>query len=255
MAAEEMRTSGVQSLQRAAAILTTVARRGPVGLGLAEISRRTSLPHGTARRILSSLMDSRLICQDEQTRRYSTGPLLYELGASSPHQSRLIRQARPALERLSAETSDTIYLVARSGLDAVCLERIEGRHPIRVVTMGVGERRPLGQGAAGLAILAALDDTEIVSVLRDNRTEYETFGRELTDVRASIETARSLGYAPTDGLLTPGVAGLGMVIRSSDGIPIAGISIASVTARIFSERTESLVASLRQCVNSVMETL
>lgn len=252
MASGETRASGVQSLQRAAAILTTVARRGPIGLGLAEISRRTTLPHGTARRILASLIDARLICQDEQTRRYTTGPLLYELGASSPHQSQLIRQARPALERLAAETGDTVYLVARSGLDAVCLERIEGSHPIRVVTMGIGERRPLGLGAAGLAILAALDDSEIVSVLRDNRAEYETFGRELADVRASIETARSLGYAPTDGLLTPGVAGIGMVILSAAKIPVAGISIASVSARIFSDRTDQLVGSLKQCVNEVM---
>ena len=53
------------------------------------------------------------------------------------------------MARLAQATLDTIYLTARSGDEAVCLNRREGLHPIKTLTLNVGERRPLGVSAGG----------------------------------------------------------------------------------------------------------
>ncbi|MDB5511929.1 MAG: Transcriptional regulator KdgR [Enterovirga sp.] len=245
------KADGVQSIRRASQILSAIARRSPTGLGLSELSRRTGLAHPTARRILKCLIEEQLVTQDTASKRYHLGPLVFELGQCAPHQGALVRLARPALERLSASTGDTVYLTARSGTDAVCLDRIEGTFPIRVVTTGIGDRRPLGVGAVGIAILSRLDESEINSVLHENRFEYERYGLDRTALHEAIWASRQRGYGVSNGLLTPGVAGIGLAITSAGGSPIAGISIASVTDRIFGERLESTLALLRQEVSEL----
>lgn len=239
------RQGGVQSIRRATQILTAIARRSPTGIGLADLSRRTELPHPTARRILQCLIEDQLVAQDEKTKRYLLGPLVFELGLCAPHQSALIRRARPSLERLGSATGDTIYLMARSGIDAVCLDRIEGTFPIRVVTTGIGDRRPLGVGAVGLAILARLEETEIATILRENEHEYARYGLEQKDLHDAIWASRQRGYGFSNGLLTAGIGGIGLCIFSPSGSPIAGISIASVTSRIVGARLDELLSLLK----------
>jgi len=67
------------------------------------------------------------------------------------------------LRAFAEEVGDTVYLVVRSGMEAVCLERIEGPSPVRVLTLDSGSRRPLGLGAGGLAILPRYPKTSVSS--------------------------------------------------------------------------------------------
>jgi DNA-binding IclR family transcriptional regulator len=249
------KVDGAQAIRRAAQILSTIARRSPTGLGLSDLSRRTGLAHPTARRIVKCLVEEQLLSQDLDTKRYHLGPLIFEFGLCAPHQGALVRRARPALERLSAATGDTVYLTARSGTDAVCLDRIEGTFPIRVVTTGIGDRRPLGVGAVGLAILARMEESEITTVLRENRQDYERYRLDPSDLHTAIWDSRRRGYGITDGLLTPGVAGIGVAITTASGSPVAGISIASVTDRIFGDRLEPTLALLRAEVDEISRDL
>ncbi|MFK4047900.1 IclR family transcriptional regulator [Roseomonas mucosa] len=242
---------GVRVIRRATQILSAIARRSPTGIGLADLSRRVGLSHPTVRRILCCLIEEQLVVQDEASKRYHLGSLVFELGLCAPHQSILVRQAQPAIERLAVATGDTIYLTARSGTDAVCLSRVEGSFPIRVVTTGPGDRRPLGVGAVGLAILARLEESEITSVLRENREEYKRYGLTLPKLYDAIWASRQRGYGFTDSLLTPGVAGIGLAIISVDGAPIAGVSIASTSERVFGKTFEEKLAMLRTEVTAL----
>lgn len=245
MSEQADKADGVQAVRRATQILSAIARRSPTGLGLADLSRRTGLTHPTTRRILRCLIEEQLVAQDPASRHYHLGPLIYEFGLCTPHQGNLVRRARAALERLSAATGDTVYLISRSSTDAVCLDRIEGTYPIRVVTTGVGDRRPLGLGAVGLAILARMEDSEINSVLRKNQLEYERYGLGLSALHSAIWESRQRGYGFTNGLLTPGVAGIGLAITAASGSPVAGISIGSVADRVLDHRLERTLILLR----------
>lgn len=242
---------GTQAVRRAARVLSAIARRSPAGAGLTEVAQRTGLAQATTRRILRCLVEERLVSQDELTRCYLLGPLVYEFGVCSTQQSRLIRRARPALEQLAARTGDTVYLTARSGTDAVCLDRIVGSHPIRVVTAYIGDRRPLGIGAAGLAILARLEESEMEAVLRANAFDYRQYGLGTSDLRRSIALSVQRGYGFVDGLLTPGVAGIGLPILSSTGQPIAGISIVSVQGRVLDARLPQILQALRATIEAI----
>ncbi|MBC9179121.1 IclR family transcriptional regulator [Pseudoroseomonas ludipueritiae] len=239
------KAKGTQVIRRATQILSAIARRSPAGVGLSEIAQRTGLAQATARRILRGLLEERLVTQNPTTHAYLLGPLVYEFGVCSTQQSGLIRHARPALERLAMQTGDTVYLIARSGAEAVCLDRVEGNFPVRVVTTGIGNRRPLGVGAVGLAILARLQESEIDAVLRTNAADYSIYGLELSDLRTAIRLSRERSYGFSDGLLTAGVSGIGLPILSPGGSPVAGISIASTSDRMSPARLAELFGLLR----------
>ncbi|MCH3857673.1 hypothetical protein LZB78_09810, partial [Campylobacter jejuni] len=70
--------------------------------------------------------------------------------------------------RLSGMLNDTIFLLVRSGFDAVCLDRIDGAFPVRSHTGDIGGRVPLGLGQGGLLLLANLPEAEREEVLRFN---------------------------------------------------------------------------------------
>ncbi len=115
-----------------------------------------SLDKSTAHRLLQRLVDERLLVRDDDHHGYRLGPLLYELGLAALPANNLREVAKPALELLAKSTGDMAFLVGRSGYESVCLDRIEGNFAIQTMTQGIGDRHPLGIGAGGLAILAAL---------------------------------------------------------------------------------------------------
>jgi DNA-binding IclR family transcriptional regulator len=77
--------------------------------------------------------------------------------------------ARDFVVRIAGQTEESAFLSIRRGAECLCLIREEGTYPIRTHVLQAGDRLPLGVGSAGLAILAALDDSEINSTLEANR--------------------------------------------------------------------------------------
>src|SRR5690606_4011255 len=101
-----------------------------------------------------------MVSQIESTRRYRLGRMAFELGLAASSMYDLRDACRAPLRALAETVGDTVYLTVRSGLEGVCEDRYEGPSPVRVITLEIGSRRPLGQGAGGLAILSFLPDGE-----------------------------------------------------------------------------------------------
>lgn len=246
---------GTQSISRVAAILRSIARFGPDGARLSDLSRSVQLARPTARRMLKGLMEEHLVVQDPNSRRYRLGGLVFELGLATTQRSHLADFCRPVLRRLAEATGDTIYLVIRSGFEAVCLDRVEGSFPIRTVTLAIGGRRPLGLGAGGLALLASLGDGEVERIIRHHEHELEAYALTAEGWRRAVETARTLQYGYIDGRLTPGVSGIGMAVANPAGTPYAAISIASISSRMMNKRVGELRALLQAEVSTLAALL
>ncbi|MFG1229968.1 IclR family transcriptional regulator [Xanthobacter wiegelii] len=239
--------SGAQSLGRAMLLLRLIARSGAAGASMAELAASADLPRPTAHRMLKMLVAEGMLEQEPQTRRYRMGPLAFELGLLAPSPTPLISACRGTLKTIAAETEDTIYLTMRSGIDGVCIDRIEASHAIRALTIDIGGRRPLGVGATGIALLAALPPGEAEAALMRNAADFKRYGR-LTEqnVRENLEEARQTGFGYSVERITPGVSGIGIAIPNPNGTPYVGISVASITARIVGERQAVLEALLER---------
>jgi DNA-binding IclR family transcriptional regulator len=245
--------TGTQAIGRAAAILRLIARKGLEGARLTYLTKAAGLSHPTIHRILKCLVDERFVVQDSVTRKYRLGPLNFELGLATPREARLERAFQAVLQELAHQSGDTAYLMARSGADIVCLDRAEGHFPIRSHTFDVGGRRPLGFGAAGLALLSELDDREIERVFQINSQEILNHGRlTVQTLWQAVERTRARGYAVTSDIYTFGIGSVGMVIRDEHVPPVYAVNISTVGADRFGpERIEKL----RRLIKNELEKL
>ncbi len=241
-----MPRQGTQALDRAVAVLREVAGASDRGRRLVDLQRALKLSKPTIHRFLKTLMRQDLIVQDGSTRRYFVGPEVAVLALSARgNNPGLADAADRDLQTLADETGDTAFLMVRSGYDTVCIRRHFGDYPVKALTDEIGSRRPLGIGAAGVALLAGLPDSEIKAVLAANRERIRKFPNvsEQLILRA-VRDARSKGYSISDGHVAKAVRGIGVPIRDAGGTIVAAISVAAIRERISRTRIGAVVAAL-----------
>lgn len=242
-------TSDTGTLKRGVLLLKLLATAGPRGLPLTEIAARANLPHPSAHRVLQQLGAERLVDRHPELRRYRLGPLAFELGIAGSTMYDIRDLCEPSMQTLARATGDTIYLIVRSGFDAVCMHRHEGSFPIRALVLEVGSRRPLGVGAGGLAILSALAPARAEEILQVNAVRYPAYGGiDVAWLRAAIQQTQRDGYATISEKATPGMTAIGVPILGPAGEPIGAISIAAISQRMAVKRRVELARLLRaQC--------
>ena len=106
-------------------------------------------------RLLRTLEESGYIVQDSRSRAYRPTLKLVSLGHVVSRTHNLESIAYPIMEDLRSRTGETVYLVGREGDEAVALINLESSHLNRISAQP-GRRWPLGQGAAGQALLLTL---------------------------------------------------------------------------------------------------
>lgn len=239
---------GTQSIERAVALLLTVGRSAPEGARLSDLVRLCGLPKPTVRRVLLALVRTGLLDQDEVTRRYHVGPEAYVLGTLAGTRFGIHALAMDGLARLARTSGDCAFLSVPRGAFSVCLHREEGTWPIRTHVLQAGDRHPLGIGAGGLALLAALPDAEVERMLAANApalaAHYPGYGVEV--LRAQVVDARARGYALNPGLYVAGSWGIAVPVLGPDGRPLGALSLAAIESRLSPERQAELVPLLKR---------
>lgn len=254
-----------RSTERLFVIMDALTKASSHGLRLTDIIEATGLGKATAHRLINGLADWGLVDFEPDLGRYFVGMKVLAWAASARNRFSISRMAEPALARIAGKTGDTVYLIGRSGDHAVCLECWEGSFPIKVLTLAVGDRRPLGIGAGSLAILATLPDSEVerifVQQARD-RAEYAFGEKQLRDM---IETTRRDGYAFNDIHVfknmanVTGMAAVAVALKRPDGMPVAALHVTSITSRLSDARQDEIVNLLnterRQLEESIQPVL
>jgi DNA-binding IclR family transcriptional regulator len=245
--------SGTQSIERAAALLRLLAGAGNRGAGLSELVEGSRLAKPTCRRILLALIEAGLVEQNGETRRYFLGPEAYVLGVVAAGRYGIHRLAAEGVHRLAHATGDAAFLQVRRDLSVVCLQREDGDYPIRSHVLAAGDRHPLGIGAGGIALLAALPDDEVEDILRLNASLFAERYRAIPHslIREQLAEARETGWAINRGTVFPESWGVGMVVRDASGRAEACLSLAAPTGRMRADRLPDLVRLLRDEVRKL----
>jgi len=236
---------GGESVRRATRLVRTVAESNELGIRLSQIARKMDLPVTTAHRILNVLVSEGFLEYDPVSKCYHIGIELYSLG-SKAQQFALREKYRSCLENVARETLDSVYLVIRSSLDALCIDDIEGESTIRIMAYNLGSRRPLGIGAGSLALLAFCPDDEIESILKANELRYRQNNKmTVSKVRGLIKQTRKLGYAFNEGHFMKGINGVGVPIYNNQGDVVAAISAGSISERIDRIRSKEIAEFIK----------
>ena len=244
---KEIAGPGVGALERAFAIIRLLADAKTQGARVTEIARAVGLTQATVHRTLQALIAQDVVEQDQHSKHYRLSIEFFVMAARAGNPVNLRDLCRPTLLRLCASLGDTLFLLARSGFDAVCLDRSEGPFPIRSFTGDIGGRVALGIGQGSLAILAFLPEAEREEVIRFNLPRVRELGVfDEVYLRTEIERVREHGYAARNTGLLEGMAGVAVPICDRDGRAVAALSVGTISARLSPERLPTVVELLKR---------
>lgn len=213
--------------------------------GLSELARRLGVSGPTLFRILATLA-ARGYVQKSAASRYRLTLKAWEIGAKAVRRIRLRDVARPFMERLAAETGETVHLSVMQGDGIVIVDKLDSPHPVRVDTY-VGLRAPAHCSATGKAILAFLPPAALADLLPRSFARHTAatiadraaFNRELAEVRRA-------GWAKNREEWRDGVCAAAVPVFDAAGAVAGSLSVTVPTPRFTQGALrETLVPALK----------
>ena len=167
------------------------------------------------------------VTQNLQTSKYDLGFKVLELSHSLLKRKGVRGMAKPLMERLAQETSETVGLAILDGSEVVYLDQVDGGEVIRL-EFHLGSRWPLHATAAGKACLAYMKPERVSEILE--RGELEAFTQHtFTDPKVlyeELKLVRINGYAFNNGEFQRNIKAIGAPILNVDAMPIGAVVLA-----------------------------
>ncbi len=243
-APREAGRTGVQTVGRAIELLRLAAEAGNGGLSLRQATLLSGWGKSTVHRLLKELAAGGLLFQ-APGKVYLLGRFAHELGLAPSPLTELRELCAGALQRIAQDTHATVFLGLRSGTSSVSLDYVIGGEVRPPVVPPRGTLRPLGVGAAGLAVLSRLHDREVEDINARNQRRMIAYGeRGGESLLRRIERTRADGYARVANIVASGVVGIGACIADPVGTPLCSISVVATVSRMTAAAERSTVRSV-----------
>jgi DNA-binding IclR family transcriptional regulator len=234
-----------RSLERALQIINTFNDDRKTQT-LAQLSESLNLPRATVLRLCSTLIKYDFIRQDPESKRYSLGLRLFELGSVVFNSFSLQQVAAPYLGQMHKKVGKTIFSGILDNDEVIYIDKREDpQNPISF-TSKVGTRRPPYWGMLGPLLMAYLPDEEVDRLLqkyplaattRKSITNKDEFIKWLHRIRKD-------GYVIDIETAIEGIAGTAAPIRDFTGSVIASIGIAFIASSVGSRELKKLVKEI-----------
>lgn len=227
----------------------------PHRFSLAEMATRIGLDKNQTYRSLKTLEEAGFLRMDEDGR-FSLTPILGVLNAASADIQRasLVDVAGPHMDKLAAETQETLNLFVLAGDHAVCVDRRDSSKRVRLASV-LGLSVPLHAGAVPKAILAHLSEAEQNRILARLSSYPQYTAKTIMDpalLRCDLAETRTRGYSISDEDYDSEARGVGAPIFDHSGRVVGGISVGGPSFRV-SEATLSefgrLIVSVARAIS------
>ncbi len=218
--------TGTQAIDRAALLVATVVRADePLSFG--ELQHECGLPKSTTSRLLTALERTELLERNAEGS-YVAGPLFWLYATRHDPWDELVRLAQPMLEKVGADTGETVNLSVARGDRVVQVAQVDS-------TYLLGTRDwtevdvPVHCSALGKALLAYgvidIPDGELERLTPETVTDRAALRRQL-------ELAARRGYATTVDELEIGLTGVAAPVRGRGGEVVAALGISGPSQRL-----------------------
>jgi DNA-binding IclR family transcriptional regulator len=197
---------------------------GHSALSLADLVRKTGMPHATVRRLAVELTGFGALDRRPDGR-FTVGLRLWQLGTLAPLTESLRTLAQPFLEDLYTALHQHVQLAVLEGRQAVIIERLSAPEAPELVSQ-VGGRLPLHCTGVGKVLLSHGGTELIEAVLSGELREYAPRSIVAPEVlRKEIGDCRRTGTATVRGELTPGTDSVATRIVNAEGRVVAALSV------------------------------
>lgn len=220
-----------------------------------EIATRLALPKSSASRLLNQMQLYGLLDQDLSTRRYRPGNLLALAVQADQASTPLDDACRDVLTRLSDRSGMTAYLSTLNGAETVVLQRLNGSHPVQVLS-SPGSRRAAAGTAMGRAMLARLDDAQFCALYGNESAllpaaEGRDFPVNVADLRARVLRAREARCAVAIDEAMPGIGAVAAAVKDPASGELRGLCVSFVSFGFSDDQVQTLRALLLREVGTL----
>ena len=221
----------IQAVEHAIDVLDVIAAAGR-GQGVSDIARQTGLSKPTVHHLLATLESRRFVIREPDSTRYRLSWALYELGSNVVRGINLSRIARPYLDRLSAQTSESTLLGILDEDSVLYLDRGEPPAGMDMVA-DAGRRGSLHATASGKVLLAHAPKATVDRMLEQPLTKYtETTITEPAVMRRQLAQVRTRGYSTCWEERERGLCSLAVPLRDYTGTVVATLTLAGPADRL-----------------------
>jgi IclR family acetate operon transcriptional repressor len=238
--------AGVRSIERALAVLTAFSIEEPEQT-LSAISDRLALARSTTHRLLGTLERWGFVERGVLPGSYRLGPRAIGLGLVAQRTQLLNPAVQAVLEKLRAETAETIGLSTLVGRKLLMIAKAESEHALRY-SLAAGTMAPAHSCAGGKVLLADLSPSDLAQLCGAEPLERLTPRtiQSLDVLLMDLAQAQRIGYAVDDEEWVVGLRAIAVPIRGATGRAELAISVCSVTARHDLEWLVEQLKSLRE---------
>ncbi|EEW27031.1 IclR family transcriptional regulator [Rhodobacter ferrooxidans] len=226
-----MAEAGDGTVGKALDVLDQVAACGrPVRFS--DLLAESRYPKATLYRFLQTLTHQGMLSYDAESQHYALGVRLVRLAHAAWAQSSLAPLARPWLDRLSADTGETIHLAQLDQGQVLYVDKRNAARPVEMFAQA-GKVGPAYCTGVGKAMLAHLEPQALEQALQ--RQSFHRFTPHTLASRAlllaELAAIRARGFAYDREEHEPGIICIAAPILTRTGRVIGALSVTSTTAR------------------------
>jgi DNA-binding IclR family transcriptional regulator len=244
--------SGVQSVERALAILDLLARSGEVGV--TTIAEQLGVHKSTAFRLVTTLERGGLVEQAQDRGKYRLGMGVLRLAGATTARLDVVQEARPISRRLAASTGETINIAVLSGRSALYVDQVAGSSSLQPHNW-VGQHIPLHAASNGKVLLSELPAAEVDRTAGTLTAFTDATITSRAALRRELATVRERGYALAVDELEVGLTAVAAPIRNAHGDVIAALSVSGPTFRLDAARIDVVVPELLAAAREISHRL
>lgn len=226
-------------------------------LGTLELSQRLGIHKSTVSRLLHLLADNNFLKQNLETKKYSLGRSVAEIGNAviKSLDNGMGNIAQPYLKTLSEIVGESVSMEVLNGTDVVLGSHVEGQRHIRF-SFNIGEQVAINAAAGAKAILAYCP-TELVNqclkrkFLRFNANTIVS----KRSYRAILEEVRATGIAYDRGERHEDSHAIATPIFNHESNPVAAVVIAGPAFRMTTQFLNDAIDPLKKTAAVISQHL
>ncbi|HSV81633.1 MAG TPA: IclR family transcriptional regulator C-terminal domain-containing protein [Ramlibacter sp.] len=162
-----------------------------------ELREALDWPASSTQMLLQTVVESGYLIFNNQTKHYFPSPRVFALGSWPGDAHWDLEGIFDVLQEIAAETGETAVLSIENVYGAQCVKLVPGRTPMPV-KIASGFRAPLTSSAAGLAILTAKSDGQVMTAVQKSRElaarGIESYAQMMKTVHQFRREGRALVY-------------------------------------------------------------
>jgi DNA-binding IclR family transcriptional regulator len=220
------------------------------GVSLAELGRRTGLAKGTLHRMVTDLVEVRLL--DRASGLYRLSGQVFQLGMRASVERGLLEVATPFMEDLYERTHETVHLGMLDDAQLVYVAKIGG-HQQASAPSRVGGRMPLHCTAIGKALLATSPPELLARVTAaglERRTPRTITVPGLLQRQLSSVLERGVAFEYEESAV--GIVCVAAPVLDAEERPVAAVSVTGPATRF---RPEAHVGAVRLAAAGIAAVL